>query len=195
MTHIFYDTDANLELIQQKRVAVMGYGSQGHAHALNMQDAGCNVVVGLPTGSKSRERAEADGIAVMTPADDPRVVVVAAVAEAAAFPVTIPRPYACACPGALPFAVTTPVAVLPDEPVVPDAVAPDVLTALRSEDVAVPAFGDVVATAVEAGAAVTIEGTLIERFTAPIVVPYDCAICPQPIPLARCCSTPGSVDA
>jgi ketol-acid reductoisomerase len=68
MTHIYYDTDANLELIQQKRVAVIGYGSQGHAHALNMQDAGCNVVVGLPIGSKSREKAEADGIAVMTPA-------------------------------------------------------------------------------------------------------------------------------
>src|SRR6266581_5144445 len=69
MTHIYYDTDANLELIQQKRVAIVGYGSQGHAHALNMQDAGCNVVVGLPAGSKSREKAEADGLRVMSPAD------------------------------------------------------------------------------------------------------------------------------
>ena len=68
MAHIYLDTDANLELIQQKRVAVIGYGSQGHAHALNMRDSGCNVVIGLPTGSKSREKAEADGLQVMTTA-------------------------------------------------------------------------------------------------------------------------------
>ncbi|GAC1564314.1 MAG: ketol-acid reductoisomerase [Ktedonobacteraceae bacterium] len=68
MAHIYLDTDANLELIQQKRVAVIGYGSQGHAHALNMHDNGCNVVIGLPTGSKSRAKAEADGLSVMTPA-------------------------------------------------------------------------------------------------------------------------------
>src|SRR5437764_15120027 len=69
MANIYYDADANLELIQQKRVAVIGYGSQGHAHALNMQDSGCNVVVGLRVGSKSRPKAEADGIQIMTPAD------------------------------------------------------------------------------------------------------------------------------
>ncbi len=68
MAHIYLDTDANLELIQQKRVAVIGYGSQGHAHALNLRDNGCHVIVGLPTGSKSREKAEADGLQVMTPA-------------------------------------------------------------------------------------------------------------------------------
>src|SRR6266566_7103026 len=68
MANIYYDADANLALIQQKRVAVIGYGSQGHAHALNMQDSGCNVVVGLPAGSKSRPKAEADGIQVMTTA-------------------------------------------------------------------------------------------------------------------------------
>ncbi len=69
MAKIYYDSDANLALIQQKRVAIIGYGSQGHAHALNMQASGCNVVVGLPSGSKSRARAEADGLQVMTPAD------------------------------------------------------------------------------------------------------------------------------
>ena len=69
MANIYYDSDANLELIQQKRVAIIGYGSQGHAHALNLQDSGCNVVVGLPKGSKSRAKAEADGVTVMTPAD------------------------------------------------------------------------------------------------------------------------------
>src|SRR6266702_1483216 len=69
MANIYYDADANLELIQGKRVAVVGYGSQGHAHALNMRDNGCNVVVGLPANSKSREKAEVDGLQVMTPAE------------------------------------------------------------------------------------------------------------------------------
>jgi len=68
MANIYYDAAANLELIQAKRVAVIGYGSQGHAHALNMHDNGCNVVVGLPAGSKSREKAEAEGLSVVTPA-------------------------------------------------------------------------------------------------------------------------------
>ena len=68
MANIYYDADANLELIQAKRVAVIGYGSQGHAHALNMHDNGCDVVVGLPAGSKSREKAEAEGLPVVTPA-------------------------------------------------------------------------------------------------------------------------------
>src|SRR5438105_15937931 len=66
MANIYYDADANLELIQTKRVAVIGYGSQGHAHALNMRDNGCNVVVGLPAGSKSPEKAEAEGLSVVT---------------------------------------------------------------------------------------------------------------------------------
>ncbi|MBA2391574.1 MAG: ketol-acid reductoisomerase [Ktedonobacteraceae bacterium] len=69
MAHVYYDADANLELLQQKRVAVIGYGSQGHAHALNMKDNGCDVVIGLPTGSKSKAKAEASGLRVMTPAD------------------------------------------------------------------------------------------------------------------------------
>ncbi|HAE83240.1 MAG TPA: ketol-acid reductoisomerase, partial [Ktedonobacter sp.] len=69
MPNIYYDADANLELMQGKRIAVIGYGSQGHAHALNMHDNGCNVVVGLPTSSKSRAKAEAEGLQVMSPAD------------------------------------------------------------------------------------------------------------------------------
>ncbi|MBV9691181.1 MAG: ketol-acid reductoisomerase [Ktedonobacteraceae bacterium] len=68
MTTIYYDADADLGLIQQKQIAVIGYGSQGHAHALNMRDNGCDVVVGLPASSKSRQRAEAAGVPVMTPA-------------------------------------------------------------------------------------------------------------------------------
>jgi ketol-acid reductoisomerase len=69
MARVYYDSDANLELIQGKRVAVIGYGSQGHAHALNMRDNGVNVVVGLPSGSKSRQKAEAEGLRVLTPAE------------------------------------------------------------------------------------------------------------------------------
>src|SRR5579884_323879 len=69
MATIYYDSDANLDFIQQKRIAVIGYGSQGHAHALNMKESGCDVVVGLPSGSKSRAKAEADGLKVLTPAE------------------------------------------------------------------------------------------------------------------------------
>ncbi len=69
MARVYYNSDANLELIQHKRVAVIGYGSQGHAHALNMRDNGVDVVVGLPIGSKSRQKAEAEGLRVLTPAE------------------------------------------------------------------------------------------------------------------------------
>ena len=54
MTEIVYDNDADLSLIQGKKVAVIGYGSQGHAHALNLRDSGVEVVIGLKEGSKSR---------------------------------------------------------------------------------------------------------------------------------------------
>ena len=66
---IYYDRDADLSLIRAKKVAVLGYGSQGHAHALNLRDSGVTVRVGLPEGSKSRAVAEKDGLQVMTPAD------------------------------------------------------------------------------------------------------------------------------
>lgn len=69
MANIYYDSDANLDLIQQKRVAIIGYGSQGHAHALNLKESGCNVVVGLPAQSKSRAKAEAAGLRALTVAD------------------------------------------------------------------------------------------------------------------------------
>ena len=62
---IFYDQDADLGLLRGKTVAVIGYGSQGHAHALNLKDSGQNVVVGLYKGSKSWARAEKDGLKVM----------------------------------------------------------------------------------------------------------------------------------
>ncbi|HEY1822156.1 MAG TPA: ketol-acid reductoisomerase, partial [Trebonia sp.] len=55
MAEIFYDNDADLSLIQQRHVAVLGYGSQGHAHALSLRDSGVDVRVGLQPGSKSRE--------------------------------------------------------------------------------------------------------------------------------------------
>jgi ketol-acid reductoisomerase len=69
MAEIFYDDDADLALIQGRKVAVLGYGSQGHAHALSLRDSGVDVRVGLPEGSKSREKAEAEGLRVVTPAE------------------------------------------------------------------------------------------------------------------------------
>lgn len=65
MATIYYDNDANLDLIQSKKVAVLGYGSQGHAHALNLKDSGVDVRVGLRPDSKSKARAEADGVQVL----------------------------------------------------------------------------------------------------------------------------------
>jgi ketol-acid reductoisomerase len=66
---IFYDDDADLSIIQGRVVAVLGYGSQGHAHALSLRDSGVDVRVGLPEGSKSRAKAEEAGLRVMTPAE------------------------------------------------------------------------------------------------------------------------------
>ena len=64
---MFYDDDADLSLIQGRNVAVLGFGSQGHAHALSLRDSGVDVRVGLPEGSKSRPRAEAEGLRVLAP--------------------------------------------------------------------------------------------------------------------------------
>ncbi len=69
MATVYYDSDADLSLIQSRKVAVLGYGSQGHAHALSLRDSGCEVRVGLPEGSRSRGRAEQAGLTVVTPAD------------------------------------------------------------------------------------------------------------------------------
>ena len=66
---IYYDDDADLALIRARKVAVLGYGSQGHAHALGLHDSGVDVRVGLPAGSKSRATVEADGLRVLTPAE------------------------------------------------------------------------------------------------------------------------------
>ena len=68
MAEMFYDDDANLAVIQDRSVAVIGYGSQGHAHALNLRDSGVDVRVGLAEGSSSRAKAEAEGLRVLTPA-------------------------------------------------------------------------------------------------------------------------------
>ncbi|NUS74513.1 MAG: ketol-acid reductoisomerase [Corynebacteriales bacterium] len=65
---IYHDNDADLSLIQERKVAVLGYGSQGHAHALSLRDSGVDVRVGLPENSKSRAKAEAEGLRVVTPA-------------------------------------------------------------------------------------------------------------------------------
>ncbi|AWW28264.1 ketol-acid reductoisomerase [Acetobacterium carbinolicum] len=69
MAKLFYDTDCNLGLLDGKTVAIIGYGSQGHAHALNLKESGVNVIVGLYEGSKSWPIAEAAGLKVMTAAE------------------------------------------------------------------------------------------------------------------------------
>ena len=69
MAEIYYDDDADLGLISSRKVAVLGYGSQGHAHALSLRDSGVDVRVGLPEGSKSRAKAEQEGLRVVTPAE------------------------------------------------------------------------------------------------------------------------------
>jgi ketol-acid reductoisomerase len=66
---IFYDDDADLSIIQGRKVAVIGYGSQGHAHALSLRDSGVDVRIGLPEGSKSRAKAEEEGLRVLTPSE------------------------------------------------------------------------------------------------------------------------------
>lgn len=66
---MFYQEDCNLSLLDGKKICIVGYGSQGHAHALNLKDSGCDVVVGLYEGSKSKAKAEAQGLRVMLTAD------------------------------------------------------------------------------------------------------------------------------
>jgi ketol-acid reductoisomerase len=66
---VYYDKDADLSLLQDKTIAIIGFGSQGHAHALNLHDSGCQVVVGLYAGSKSWQKAQSHGLKVMTVAE------------------------------------------------------------------------------------------------------------------------------
>ncbi|MEG2081204.1 MAG: NAD(P)-binding domain-containing protein, partial [Oscillospiraceae bacterium] len=66
---MFYQEDCNLGLLDGKTIAVIGYGSQGHAHALNAKESGCNVIIGLYKGSKSWEKAEKQGFKVYTAAE------------------------------------------------------------------------------------------------------------------------------
>ena len=73
MARIFYQQDCDLQKLSGKTVAIIGYGSQGHAHALNLKDSGVNVIVGLYEGSKSWAKAEAQGLKVMTAADAAKV--------------------------------------------------------------------------------------------------------------------------
>ena len=84
MAELFYDDDADLSIIQGRTVAVLGYGSQGHAHALSLRDSGVDVRVGLAEGSRSRAKAEAEGLRVVDPAT--------ACAEADLIMVLVPDP-------------------------------------------------------------------------------------------------------
>ena len=69
MAKIYYEKDADPSLITNKKVGIIGYGSQGHAHALNLRDSGVDVMVGLHEGSASRAKAEAEGLKVSSPAE------------------------------------------------------------------------------------------------------------------------------
>ena len=69
MATMYYDKDADLDLIRQRKVAIIGYGSQGHAHALNLKDSGVSVCVGLPEGSRSVEKAKGAGLRVVSVAE------------------------------------------------------------------------------------------------------------------------------
>ena len=84
MATLFYDNDADLSIIQNRVVAILGYGSQGHAHALSLRDSGVDVRVGLKEGSSSRAKAEAEGLRVVDPAT--------ASAEADVIMVLVPDP-------------------------------------------------------------------------------------------------------
>ena len=66
MAKIYYQSDCDLSLLDNKTVAIIGYGSQGHAHALNLKESGVNVIIGLYEGSKSWAKAEAQGFEVYT---------------------------------------------------------------------------------------------------------------------------------
>ena len=69
MAKIYYQEDCNLSLLDGKTIAIIGYGSQGHAHALNLKESGCNVIIGLYEGSRSWKRAEEQGFEVYTSAE------------------------------------------------------------------------------------------------------------------------------
>ena len=66
---LFHQEDCNLSLLKDSTIAIIGYGSQGHAHALNLKESGCNVIIGLYEGSKSWKRAEEQGFEVFTAAE------------------------------------------------------------------------------------------------------------------------------
>ncbi|GGZ82344.1 MULTISPECIES: ketol-acid reductoisomerase [Streptomyces rochei group] len=84
MAELFYDADADLSIIQGRKVAVIGYGSQGHAHALSLRDSGVDVRVGLHEGSKSKAKAEEQGLRVVSPSE--------ATAEADVIMILVPDP-------------------------------------------------------------------------------------------------------
>ena len=69
MSKIYYQEDCNLSMLDGQTIAIIGYGSQGHAHALNLKESGCNVIVGLYEGSRSWKRAQEQGFEVYTAAE------------------------------------------------------------------------------------------------------------------------------
>ena len=112
MAKMYYDKDADLSALKGKTIAILGYGSQGHAHAQNLRDSGCTVCIGLHPGSKSKEKAVAAGLTVRSNKEaaawaDARAGSAgtrssASLAASAAVPVSIP---ACCCTALPPSAL------------------------------------------------------------------------------------------
>ena len=98
MANVYYEKDADRSLIADRRVAVIGYGSQGHAHALNLKDSGIDVRVGLRDGSSSKAKAEAAGLTVRSIADAAAEADVVMRPRARATWYAAPTPRAAACP-------------------------------------------------------------------------------------------------
>ena len=69
MAKMYYEKDCDLSYLDGKKIAIIGYGSQGHAHALNLRDSGCDVIIGLRKGGRGATKAVADGGTVMTTAE------------------------------------------------------------------------------------------------------------------------------
>ena len=111
MAKMYYEKDCDLGKLDGKKIAIIGYGSQGHAHALNLRDSGCDVIVGLRRGGKSWPVAEKDGFEVMTVAEATKAADIimilindeaqADMYKACLLYTSIPSPgsrYACGCP-------------------------------------------------------------------------------------------------
>ena len=90
---IYYQEDCNLSLLEGKTIAIIGYGSQGHAHALNLKESGCHVIIGLYEGSRSWKRAQEQGFEVFTAAEAAKQADIIMILAKHGYPPTPPEIY------------------------------------------------------------------------------------------------------